>query len=162
MSLCYVAFGSNVGDSVFYITKVLELLKDYGRIKRVSTLYVSKPWGKTDQPDFINGVLEFETRLDPIALLVALKELEQRVGRKPRERWGPREIDLDILLYGNYVVMMSFLKIPHPHLTDRDFFLFPLLELNPALIHPLYGTGLKEYARKLENRLSPFACLLPL
>ncbi|MEJ5338513.1 MAG: 2-amino-4-hydroxy-6-hydroxymethyldihydropteridine diphosphokinase [Aquificaceae bacterium] len=162
MPVCYIAFGSNVEDRLSYILKALELLKDYGSILKVSTLYISKPWGKTDQPEFINGVLEFETKLEPIGLLKVLKEIEQKTGRKPRERWGPREIDLDILLYENHILMLSFLRVPHLYLTERDFFLFPLLELNPNLLHPLRRDRLQTYAEKLENNLKPFACLLPL
>ncbi len=161
MPLCYIAFGSNVGDRVSYILRALELLSYYGSILRVSTLYISKPWGVLDQPEFINGVLEFETQLDPISLLELLKDIERRTGRKPRERWGPREIDLDILLYDRHILMLSFLRIPHPYLTARDFFLFPLLELNPKAVHPLSGERLSIYAEKLENQLKPFACLLP-
>lgn len=161
MPICYIAFGSNVGDRVSYILKALELLKTYGSIKKISNLYISKPWGKTNQPEFLNGVLEFETKLEPIQLLKALKETEQKTGRKPRERWGPREIDLDILLYDKHIIMLSFLRIPHPYLTERDFFLFPLLELNHNLVHPLRGELLMTYAEKLENNLKPFACLLP-
>ncbi|MCS7263191.1 MAG: 2-amino-4-hydroxy-6-hydroxymethyldihydropteridine diphosphokinase [Aquificaceae bacterium] len=161
MSLCYVAFGSNVGDRLQYVLRALELLKRYGSVKKVSTIYVSQPWGKTDQPEFINGVLEFETGLNPIELLFALKEVEKSSGRRPRERWGPREIDLDILLYENHILMLSFLRVPHPHLLDRDFFLFPLLEINSELMHPLYQVPLIQFAQRLENRLEPFACLLP-
>lgn len=161
MPLCYIAFGSNVEDRVNYIIKALELLKGYGSIKKVSTLYLSQPWGKTNQPVFINGVLEFETELNPIRLLGVLKDIERQAGRKPRERWGPREVDLDILLYENHILMLSFLRIPHLYLTERNFFLFPLLELNPNLIHPVSKVKLQEYASRLENNLTPFACLLP-
>lgn len=160
MPLCYIAFGSNVGDRLSYIIKALDMLESYGSTLKISTLYISQPWGKINQPEFINGVLEFKTELDPINLLKALKEIEKLVGRKPRDRWGPREIDLDILMYENHIVMLSFLRIPHSYLTERDFFLFPLLEINPFLKHPLLGTPLQNYAEKLENRLKPFACLL--
>lgn len=162
MPLCYIAFGSNVGDRLFYILKALDMLKFYGIIRKVSTLYVSQPWGKVNQPEFINGVLEYETELNPVSLLKVLKEIEKITGRKPRDRWGPREIDLDILLYENHILMLSFLRIPHLYLTERDFFLFPLLELNPKLTHPLWGVPLETFASRLENRLKPFACLLPL
>ena len=84
------------GDRLEYILKAFEFLKEYGSIKKVSTLYISQPWGKIDQPEFLNGVLEFYTDLEPIGLLEVLKEIEEKAGRKPRERWGPREIDLDI------------------------------------------------------------------
>ncbi|MDW8031950.1 MAG: 2-amino-4-hydroxy-6-hydroxymethyldihydropteridine diphosphokinase [Aquificaceae bacterium] len=162
MPLCYIAFGSNLGDKIGSIARALELMKEHGTIKRVSQIYLSQPWGKGDQPEFLNGVLEYETGLDPIRLLEMLKRTEKSCGRKPRERWGPREIDLDILLYENYVVMLSFLHIPHLHLLERDFFLFPLLEINPTLRHPIHHTPLTEFAHRLKNRLKPFACLLPL
>lgn len=160
MPTCYIAFGSNWGDRLEYILKAFEFLKEYGSIKKVSTLYISQPWGKIDQPEFLNGVLEFYTDLEPIGLLEVLKEIEEKAGRKPRERWGPREIDLDILLYENHIIMLSFLHIPHIYLTERDFFLFPLLELNPDIVHPISKIKLKDYAEKVKNSLLPFACLL--
>ncbi|MFN4012405.1 MAG: 2-amino-4-hydroxy-6-hydroxymethyldihydropteridine diphosphokinase [Aquificaceae bacterium] len=159
MPVCYIAFGSNWGDRLNYILKALEFLKGYGSISKVSTLYISQPWGKTDQPEFLNGVLEFRTDLKPIELLRVLKGVEQKVGRRPRERWGPREIDLDILLYENHIIMLSFLHIPHMYLTERDFFLFPLLELNEELVHPVSKVRLKDYVEKVRNNLLPFACL---
>lgn len=162
MPLYYLGLGSNVEDRMAYIIRALDLLGEYGSIRKVSTLYISKPWGKTDQSEFINGVLEFETNIEPIEFLNVLKTVEKRTGRKPRERWGPREIDLDILLCENRILMLSFLRIPHPYLTERDFFLFPLLELNPNLAHPIHKVKLEAYAKKLENRLLPFACILPL
>lgn len=160
MPTCYIAFGSNWGDRLEYILKAFEFLKEYGSIKKVSTLYISQPWGKTDQPEFLNGVLEFQTNLKPIELLKVLKEIEQKTGRKARERWGPREIDLDILLYEKHIIMLSFLHIPHIYLTERDFFLYPLLELNPELTHPISKVKLKDYTDKIKNNLLPFACLL--
>ncbi|MCS6957622.1 MAG: 2-amino-4-hydroxy-6-hydroxymethyldihydropteridine diphosphokinase [Aquificaceae bacterium] len=162
MPLCYIAFGSNVGDRLSYILKAFELLKNFGQIRKVSTLYVSQAWGRTNQPDFINGVFEFATDFEPIRLLKALKNIESTCGRKPRERWGPREIDLDILLYEDHILMLSFLRIPHLYLTQRDFFLFPLLEICPEAVHPISGQPLKTYMKSLENNLKPFACLLPL
>ncbi len=160
MPTCYIAFGSNWGDRLGYILRAFEFLKEYGSIKKASTLYISQPWGKTDQPEFLNGVLEFHTDLKPIELLKVLKEIEQRTGRKPRERWGPREIDLDILLYENHIIMLSFLHIPHMYLTERDFFLYPLLELNTELTHPISKVKLRDYTEKVKNNLLPFACLL--
>ncbi|MFN3871080.1 MAG: 2-amino-4-hydroxy-6-hydroxymethyldihydropteridine diphosphokinase [Aquificaceae bacterium] len=159
MPLCYIAFGSNVGNRIDYILKAIDLLKSYGQIKRISTIYISQPWGNTEQEEFLNGVLEFFTVLDPINLLKTLKYIEEKVGRKPRERWGPREIDLDILLYENHIIRFSFLQIPHLYLTARDFFLFPLLEINPDLVHPVTKKSLKEYAKALKSSLTPYACV---
>lgn len=160
MPICYLAFGSNVGDRLSHIFRAIDLLSLHGRVRRISKVYLSEPWGNRDQPEFLNGVLEFETHLEPISLLITLKEVEQKAGRKPRERWGPREVDLDILLYEDHIIMLSFLKIPHLYLLERDFFLFPLLELSPELTHPLYKKRLSEYALRIENTLRPFACLL--
>lgn len=162
MHTCYIGFGSNKGDRIGYILKALELLKGLGCIERISTVYESEPWGFVEQEKFLNGVIMFSTNLDPIKLLFELKRVEELVGRKKGMRWGPREIDLDILLYENHIVMLSFLRVPHPYLTERDFVLFPLLELNSELVHPLTKVKLKSYAQRLPNRLTPFACLLPL
>lgn len=161
MPICYIGFGSNVGDRLGHILRAIESMKDYGEIKNISTVYESQPWGFKNQSSFLNGVVEFETWLNPIDLLKALKSTEQSLGRKPRERWGPREIDLDILLYENHIIMLSFLKIPHPYLTERDFVLFPLLEVAPELTHPISGKKLEEHAQNLQNRLVPYACILP-
>ncbi len=161
MPLCYIAFGSNVGNRIDYILKAINLLKNYGQIRNISTIYISQPWGNTEQEEFLNGVLEFSTTLDPINLLKNLKDIEQKVGRKARQRWGPREIDLDILLYENHIIKFSFLQIPHLYLTVRDFFLFPLLEISPNLTHPITKRRLKEYAEGLKNNLTPFACVYP-
>lgn len=161
MPICYIAFGSNVEDRIGYIVKALNLLKEYGAILKISTVYISQPWGVVNQPEFLNGVLKLYTELGPIELLKTLKEIEQKTGRKPRKRWGPREIDLDILLYENYVIRLSFLNIPHLYLTERDFFIFPLLEIDKDLIHPISKKKLSQYAEKLKNNLIPFACLLP-
>ncbi|RMH80426.1 MAG: 2-amino-4-hydroxy-6-hydroxymethyldihydropteridine diphosphokinase [Acidobacteria bacterium] len=161
MPICYIGFGSNLGDRLGYILGALEGLMAFGEIKKVSTVYESQPWGPQNQGSFLNGVLELETWLNPIDLLRALKSTEQKLGRRPRERWGPREIDLDILLYENHIIMLSFLKVPHPYLTQRDFVLFPLLEVAPELIHPLSGKRLEDYALNLQNRLVPYICILP-
>ncbi len=152
--------GSNVGDRLGYMLKALELLKGLGDVLGVSTIYESKAWGFVNQGNFLNCVVKFQTKLEPVQLLRRIKEVERLVGRKERERWGPREIDIDILLYENHIIMLSFLVIPHPYLTQRDFVLLPLLELDHGLEHPLYKRPLSEYVRFLEVSLKPFACLV--
>ena len=154
----YIAFGSNWGDRLGNILKAVELLKDVGYVEKVSTVYESLAWGVENQPPFLNGVLELKTDLDPIGLLKHLKDIEFKVGRKKRERWGPREIDLDIVLYEDYIVMLSFLRIPHPYLEERDFVLVPLSELEKTLVHPITKKPLT-FKGKPTN-LKPFACIL--
>ena len=100
---------------------------------RVSSFLSTAPWGAADQPRFLNAVAEIRTGLEPVALLQALKELEARMGRVPSYRWGPRLIDLDIILYGERVVDVPGLKIPHPQYREREFVLTPLREIAPEL-----------------------------
>ena len=106
------------------------------RLVNTSSYYQTKPWGIVDQPDFINAVAAIDTALSPGQLLKQLQAIEQAQGRKRLERWGPRTIDLDILLYGDRVVSTDDLTIPHPRLTEREFVLYPLAELAPDLKLP--------------------------
>jgi 2-amino-4-hydroxy-6-hydroxymethyldihydropteridine diphosphokinase len=114
-------------------------------LRRLSSLYVTKPWGRTDQGDFVNAVAEVETHLGPRELLSRVKAIEDRLGRRPGPRWGPREIDIDILLYGNEVVKEDDLVIPHPCLCERAFVLVPLAELAPDLVHPETGVRVSTF-----------------
>jgi 2-amino-4-hydroxy-6-hydroxymethyldihydropteridine diphosphokinase len=126
----YVGIGSNLGDPVGNVSRAIEALSELGTIVSRSSLYRTKPWGKSDQPDFVNAVVLLRTRLEPQALLVKLKSLESRLGRMPSERWGPRIVDLDLLLYGDRVVADPNLHVPHPRLRERAFVLVPLAEID--------------------------------
>ena len=117
-----------------------ELSLDQIEITRVSSVYETSPWGYKHQPDFLNCVLEAHTNLSPDKLLDRVKEIEQSVGRQPSVRYGPRHIDVDILLYGDEIVDQPDLQMPHPRLHQRAFALVPLAELNPELIHPILKT----------------------
>jgi 2-amino-4-hydroxy-6-hydroxymethyldihydropteridine diphosphokinase len=156
---CFIAFGSNVGDRIGYILKALKEVGSLGRVGSVSTVYESPAWGVESQPDFLNGVLELYTTLQPEGLLFELKKIELTVGRKERFRWGPREIDLDILLYGDMLYESDTLSVPHKYLQDRDFFIIPLLELDSSLVHPRYGLRLSEFLSWSVIRLKPYACI---
>ncbi|WP_448588641.1 2-amino-4-hydroxy-6-hydroxymethyldihydropteridine diphosphokinase [Thermocrinis sp.] len=158
MAVCFLGLGSNVGDRIGYMLKALEFIEGFGKILKCSTIYESEPWGVRGQPSFLNSVLMVETSLSPVRLLYRVKETEVLIGRKEREKWGPREIDIDVLLYEDHVVMLSFLRIPHPHITERDFVLIPLLEIAPDLVHPLYKKPLSHYVSSLKPSLKPFAC----
>ena len=136
----YLALGSNLGDRAQFLARAREGLAGAGiRLVRASREADTAPVGVTEQPRFLNQVLEVETSLAPPALLTAIKELETDLGRMARTRWGPREIDIDILLYGSDVVHEGALQIPHPELPNRRFLLELLAELDPQLVHP--GTG---------------------
>jgi 2-amino-4-hydroxy-6-hydroxymethyldihydropteridine diphosphokinase len=102
-------------------------------VVRASSFMSSAPWGVSEQPRFLNAVVEIRTQLQPLPLLHALKTLETELGRVPTYRWGPRVIDFDIILYGTRVVDLPELKIPHPHYREREFVVGPLAEIAPEL-----------------------------
>ena len=143
-----VAFGCNVGDCQKQIDLALELLRKKIHLKRVSPIYKSKPYGVENQPDFLNGVIFGYTRLKPFDLLRFLKWVEREVGRKPRCRWCEREIDLDVVYYGDLKVHFEELKIPHPDRVNRDFVLKPLDWILPNFEDPLLGLSPKGLIRK--------------
>ena len=155
----FLALGSNLGDRLVSILRALDLLGKHLDLTALSTIYESPPWGYTDQPAFLNCVLRARTDLSPRSLLDLVKAAEKALGRKPRPRWHEREIDIDILLYGDLVVREPDLSIPHAHLLERDFFLIPLIEIDESLTDPLTGVKLREFAQKLEINLKPFACV---
>jgi 2-amino-4-hydroxy-6-hydroxymethyldihydropteridine diphosphokinase len=110
----------------------------------VSPVYETAPWGYTEQPAFLNQVIQAETDLAPLNLLEYLKSLETALGRKPTFRYGPRVIDLDILFYDNLIMSTPELTIPHPNMHERAFVLLPLADLTPDLRHPILGKPVKE------------------
>jgi len=135
----YIGLGSNVGDKAASCRKALDLLGRIGRVVRVSSFYSTEPIGYPDQDDFINAVAELETGLSPLALLAACHVIEDELGRSRLLRWGPRTIDLDILLYGDQVMNSTELTIPHPLMAARRFVLVPLCEIAPQAVHPALG-----------------------
>jgi len=141
MTAAILGLGGNIGDARSTIAKAIERLAANTdiSIEKVSALYLTPPWGKTDQPAFLNAAARIDTALPPRALLNAILDVERHLGRERIERWGPRIIDIDILLYGSIDIDEPFLHIPHPRLTERAFALMPLIDVMPdALIdgHP--------------------------
>ena len=144
----YIAFGSNLGDRLAYIQGGIDALgKEPGcYVDKVSEVVNTKPYGGVAQDDFLNGVLRLRTLLTPKELLEKLQEIENRYGRKREEavRWGPRTLDLDIILYDDIMVNENQLIIPHIDFENRPFVLEPLLEIAPGLRHPATGILLRD------------------
>ncbi len=135
----FISLGSNLGDRRENLRAAVAALPPAVRVTAQSPVYQTAPWGYADQPDFLNQVVEGETELSPRELLVHLKSLESRLGREKTFRYGPRQIDLDILFYADFIVEESDLQIPHPRLHERAFVLVPLADLAPDWVHPRLG-----------------------
>jgi 2-amino-4-hydroxy-6-hydroxymethyldihydropteridine diphosphokinase len=139
MTMVYLALGSNVGDSRQHIKQAVALLAAILDDMKQAPVYLSKAIGYTDQSDFLNTAVSGLTDLEPAALLQQVKATEQQIGRTPTFPHGPREIDIDIIFYGDTVLETDELALPHPGFRDRDFVLRPLLDLEPSLTDPATG-----------------------
>ncbi len=145
MSEAYIGIGSNLGNRKQNCEKAISLLTENRiTVLKRSTMLETEPWGIKDQPKFINMAIKIDTVLKPEDLLNLLKEIESAVGRTKTFRWGPRIIDLDILLYDNLIINTNNVQIPHPGIKDRDFVLRPLAEIAPGKIHPVSKKSIKE------------------
>ncbi|MGB9590236.1 MAG: 2-amino-4-hydroxy-6-hydroxymethyldihydropteridine diphosphokinase [candidate division WOR-3 bacterium] len=131
MKLAYIGIGSNMGDRLMNLRGGVAELKKLGKISRVSSVYETEPWGRDEMAWFLNAVVLIETEMSPNELLLALKSAESGFRREP-ERWGPRELDMDILLYQDAHIDEDYLSIPHPRMGERSFVLVPLEELFAA------------------------------
>jgi len=138
----YVALGSNLDDPAVQVARAMDALGELPHTRLVlrSSLYRSRPFGPVEQPDFVNAVAGLLTSLEPAALLASLQDLETRLGReRPAVRWGPRRIDLDLLVQGSVRVAQPGLELPHPGIAERAFVLAPLAEIAPDLDVPGVG-----------------------
>ena len=152
MAKAYIGIGSNIGDRYDNCLKAIAFLEQRGQvILKRSSLYETEPWGVKDQPRFINMAIEIRTGLSPQELLSLLKKTEKDMGRVYTTRWGPRLIDLDILLYEDRIINENDLQIPHPRMHERAFVLEPLAEICPEKVHPVLLKRIDELLRILES-----------
>lgn len=140
----YLGLGSNIGDKEGYLTKAVRLLSELYQIKKTSHLYLTEPVGGIKQEWFLNCVVEIETECDPKRLLSSLHSIERQCGRKKTVKNGPRTLDIDILFYGDQIIKIKALVVPHPQLHERLFVLRPMMDLNPSFIHPLLKKSIQE------------------
>ncbi len=153
MPVVYLGIGSNIGDREDNCLKAISLLEENGlKITKRSSLHETEPWGVKNQPQFVNMAVEAETDLSPRELLVILKKIENAMGRLPEKKWGPRIIDIDILMYDDLKINEADLTVPHPLMHERAFVLVPLSEIAPEKVHPALHKTISEL---LNQKTSP-------
>jgi 2-amino-4-hydroxy-6-hydroxymethyldihydropteridine diphosphokinase len=154
MAIIYVALGSNMGDREERVLHAVHKMRSFANVKKISTLGETDAEGPNKgQPKFINAVVELDTAYEPEEVLGELLRIEEELGRDISEKGknAPREIDLDLIVYGDQVVNTERLQIPHPKMTERQFVIAPLAELNPKWIHPITGESIQTLLKKLSD-----------
>lgn len=153
----YIALGSNIGNREQHLKNALAKIEELGefvKLEKISSFYNTAPVGYVEQPDFLNAVAKVKTILEPEELLSILQEIENSEGRERKIHWGPRTLDLDILLFDDMVINTDTLVVPHPEMTKRDFVLVPLCEIAPYAIHPLKKEYIKDIKEEYEHNSS--------
>ncbi|MGT2928876.1 2-amino-4-hydroxy-6-hydroxymethyldihydropteridine diphosphokinase [Streptococcus dentasini] len=152
MTEVYLSLGSNMGDRQTYLKQALARLSalPQTQLKSLSSIYESQAWGVTNQADFLNLACKLETQLPPLALLHFCQSIERDLGRVRHQHWGPRTLDIDILLYGQVTMDNLELQLPHPYMTQRAFVLVPLLEIEAELTEPSTGLSYASYLAELD------------
>lgn len=150
----YLGLGSNVGDKLSNLQSAVDLINQVPDclVEILSSVYETKPFGNSEQENFLNTVIKISTGLDQFSLFAELKEIEKKLGRKFRSKWGPREIDIDILFFNDLVFSSEIITLPHKGIISRDFVMIPLLEIAPELVHPEHNKKLSEFIVNLESR----------
>lgn len=153
MTPAYIALGSNLRNPISQLRRAVAALAgiEQSRVTRVSSVYRSAPVGPPGQPDYLNAVVCLHTRLAPHALLDALQSIETRQGRVREQRWGPRTLDLDLLLYGDTTLNDERLTVPHPRMHERDFVLLPLQEISDEGLTMPDGSELAQLAQQCRS-----------
>ena len=136
MAISHIHIGTNQGDLIANLRSAISKLEAKGTILDTSHIYETEAWGKKDQPNFYNMAVAYKTELEPYALLDLVNEIEDELGRRRNEKWGERIIDLDIITYDDKIIYDDKLKIPHEHMSKRNFVLVPMMEIGGDWMHP--------------------------
>lgn len=154
MSRAYLGLGSNIGDRIGYIQQATQMLGEFEGVEviKTSSFYETEPYGFKEQSWFMNAVMEVEVKITPVELLRICQNVEQNLGReRTSNKWGPRVIDIDILLYDDKVLDDELLKVPHPATYDRAYCLVPMLEIAKYLEHPVLKKTISDIHKQVEN-----------
>ncbi|HEM6115768.1 2-amino-4-hydroxy-6-hydroxymethyldihydropteridine diphosphokinase [Streptococcus pluranimalium] len=153
MTVVYLSLGSNLGDKLAYLKQAIQRLSQLPKTRfvKASSFFQTAAWGKTDQDDFINAVVQLDTDLEALELLYQCQEIEMDLDRVRHEHWGPRTIDIDILLYGEATYHSPELIVPHPYMMERAFVLVPLAELTEDFVIPTTGQTILEALAQISH-----------
>lgn len=155
MNQVYLLIGGNLGNRASHLEMALKLIEqECGAVSQVSSIYETAPWGKKDQPDFLNQAILIYTSLSPQKLLENILSIEKQMGRYRAEKFGSRIIDMDILFYNDEIIQSGHLKIPHPELQNRRFVLEPMAEIAPNKLHPGLNKTVMELLQECRDPLS--------
>ncbi|OSZ80555.1 2-amino-4-hydroxy-6-hydroxymethyldihydropteridine diphosphokinase [Chitinophagaceae bacterium IBVUCB2] len=154
MNIAFLLTGGNIGNSKEILQKAKELIASQcGKVVTASSLYETAAWGNTDQPVFLNQAIQIETALTARQLMRRLLKIEKLMGRVRKEKYGPRIIDIDILIFNNEIHNYPLLKLPHPEMQNRRFALLPLAEIAPAIVHPVLNKTIPQLLKECKDEL---------
>lgn len=164
MAITFLSIGSNIGDRLFYLNKSVEIIQDkIGKILSQSNIYETESWGY-EGSNFLNMVVEVETECSAAEVLVTIQEIEKLLKREKQPgRYTDRTIDIDILFYNREIIDVDDLKIPHPHISERNFVVEPLMDIAPDFVHPQLNKTIKELAKQCTDKswIKPFSYTKP-
>ncbi len=153
-NIVFLGIGSNEGNRTLNFKSAIDLINKITdcKIEKISSIYETLPFGDIKQNNFLNAAIKISTRLNPQELFVELKKIEQKLGRIIRDKWGPREIDLDILLFNDLIFSDEIITLPHKGIIYRDFVMIPLTEIEPDLIHPVFNRKIADIILDLKTK----------
>lgn len=154
LNIVFIGLGSNEGNKIDNIRAAIKAISKlaFCKIEKVSSLYETFPFGEVEQDNFINAVIKISTSLNPQELFGELKKIEQNLGRIVREKWGPREIDLDILFFNDLIFSDEIITLPHKGIIYRDFVIVPLIEIEPEFVHPVFNKKIADFLLDLKTK----------